>query len=182
MSSMSGRPECSEFSSHYAPFIASVPDGDVLDLLTSWGARRDATVSGIGEIAASAPPPTGKWSVRETLGHLADMERVMAYRALRIARADQAPVAGVDQDLYAANSYANERTLNSLGAELHAVRASTIALFASFPTKVWRWRDVIEGHSVSARALAYVIIGHDMHHLRQIAERFGIKTRQNVTD
>lgn len=166
-----GRPEHSEFSRHYAPYVATVPDGDILDLLVSVGARRDGTVAGITDGAASVSPPAGKWSTREILAHLADMERVMAYRALRIARRDPAPVAGVDQEAYAANSYANERPIAELGSELRAIRASTIALFASFPPPVWRWLDVIEGDAVSIRALAYIIVGHDLHHLRQLAER-----------
>jgi hypothetical protein len=172
-----GRPEPSEFSDHYAPFIALVPDGNILELLESSGAQRDATVGGITEAAADLPPPTGKWTIRETLGHVADMERVMSYRALRIARADRAPVSGVDQDTYAANSYANERTIAALRAELRAVRASTITLFGSFPPKVWQWLDVIEGDPVSVRALAYIIVGHDLHHLRQLSERFGVELR-----
>lgn len=178
MSSIVGRPELSkEFSAHYAPFVALVPDGDILELLASTGARRVATVAGITELAAAVQPPPGKWSIRETLGHLADMERVMAYRALRIARADRAPVSGVDQDLYAANSYANERTIASLRSELHAVRAGTIALFGSFPSKVWSWLDVIEGDPVSVRALAHIIVGHDLHHLQQLSARFGVELR-----
>ena len=167
-----GRPESSEFSAHYAPYIARVPEGGILDLLASSGSQRDAIVAGISEVDASQPPPAGKWSIRTTLGHLADMERVMAYRALRIARADRAPIAGVEQDDYAANSYANERTIADLREELQAVRASTIALFRSFPVKVWPWLDVIEGNPVSVRALAYIIVGHDLHHLRQLADRF----------
>jgi hypothetical protein len=178
MSSIIGRPERSEFSTHYAPFVAAVPEGDILDLLASVGAQRDMTVAGITQIAASLHPPAGKWSVRESLGHLADMERVMAYRALRIARRDPAPLAGIDQDVYAANSYANERTLADLQFELRAVRDSTIALFASFPAQVWEWLDVIEGDAVSVRALAYIIVGHDLHHLQQLADRFGVVLRR----
>jgi hypothetical protein len=174
MSTVIGRPERTEFSTHFAPYIAMVPDGDIRDLLASSGARRDATVGAISEDAASAPPPAGKWSIREILGHLADMERVMSYRALRIARGDRAPVAGVDQELYAANSYASQRTITDLRTELRAVRASTIALFGSFPPKVWPWIDVIEGDAVSVRALAYIIVGHDLHHLQQLAERFDV--------
>ena len=177
MPSTVGRPERTEFSAHYAPFIAAVPDGDIMELLASTGDRRDATVDGITELAAAVQPPPGKWSVREILGHLADMERVMAYRALRIARADRAPVAGVDQDVYTANSYANERTIADLRTELRAVRASTIALFGSFPPKVWPWLDVIEGDPVSVRALAYIVVGHDLHHLRQLSERYGVELR-----
>jgi len=174
MSNTVGRPGWSEFSNHYAPFIALVPDGDILDLLASTGARRDATVGGITESVASTPPPVGKWNVRETLAHMCDMERVMAYRALRIARGDRAPVSGVDQNLYAVNSYANERTVADLRSELRAIRASTVSLFGSFPTTVWSWMDVIEGDPVSLRALAYIIVGHDLHHLQQLADRFGI--------
>jgi hypothetical protein len=170
-----GRPERSEFSTHYAPFIAAVPDGDIVDLLASAGARRDACVAGITESAVSAPPSLGKWSIREILGHLADMERVMAYRALRIARGDRAPLAGIDQDQYVANSYASQRTIADLRSELRAVRASSIGLFASFPQNVWLGQDVIEGDAVSVRALAYIIVGHDLHHLQQLADRFGVE-------
>jgi hypothetical protein len=172
MSTIVRRPEPSEFSAHYAPFVALVPDGNILDLLASVGAQRDTTVADITETAASASPPAGKWTIRETLGHLADMERVMAYRGLRIARTDRAPLAGVDQDLYTANSYANQRTIADLRSELRAVRASTIALFGSFPPKAWPWVDIIEGEPVSLRALAYIIVGHDLHHLQQLADRF----------
>lgn len=103
----------------------------------------------------------------------------MSYRALRIARRDRAPIAGVDQELYAANSYASERTIADLRAELHAVRAGTIALFRSFPPTVWRWLDVIEGDAVSVRALGYIIVGHDLHHLQQLAERFRVSVPQD---
>jgi hypothetical protein len=179
MSNALGRPERSEFSDHYAPYVAMVPNGDILGLLASTGAQRDATMRGITEVAASVQPVSGKWSIREILGHLADMERVMAYRALRIARSDRAPVAGVDQDQYAANSYASQRTIADLRLELGALRASTIALFRSFPAKVWPRLDVIEGDPVSVRALAYIIVGHDLHHLQQLANRFGVVLRQS---
>ena len=177
MSSTLGRPERSEFSDHYAPFIALVPDGDILRILASTGAQRDATVAGISESDASQSPPAGKWNIRETLGHLADMERVLSYRALRIARADRAPVSGVDQNQYVANSYANQRSIADLRTELSALRAGTIALFASTPSSVWPSLDVIEGDPVSLRALAYIIAGHDLHHLQQLADRFGIVVR-----
>jgi uncharacterized damage-inducible protein DinB len=177
MSSTVGRPERSEFSDHYAPFIALVPDGEIIELLATTGAQRHATIGGITEDAASQAPPEGKWNIRETLGHLADMERVLSYRALRIARGDRAPVSGVDQDQYVANSYANQRTIADLQSELYALRIATIALFHSVPPAVWRRLDVIEGDAVSMRALAYIIAGHDLHHLGQLAERFGILVR-----
>lgn len=173
-SSITARPERSEFSDHYAPFIALVPDGDILAILATTGAQRDATIGGITNKVASLTPPEGKWNIRETLGHLADMERVLSYRALRIARADRAPVSGVDQNHYVANSYANQRSIADLRRELSALRVATITIFASTPRSLWPSLDVIEGDPVSLRALAYIIAGHDLHHLQQLADRFGI--------
>jgi DinB family protein len=169
MSHLAGRPERSEFSSHYAPFVARVPDGDIVELLALTGERRDACVAGISEVAAAVPPPAGKWSIRETLGHLGDMERVLAYRALHIARGNRAPIPGVEQDEYVSNSYAAQRTVDDLRTELRALRTSTVCLFASLPSGTWLWQGVIEGDAVSVRALAYIIVGHDLHHLQQLA-------------
>jgi hypothetical protein len=174
MSIVAGRPRSAEFSSHYAPFVALVPDGDIIELLASGSARRDAIVAGISEVAASVPPPAGKWSIRETLGHLADMERVLAHRALHIARRDRTPITGVEQDEYVLNSYAQQRAIGDLRTELRAIRASTVCLFASLPSNVWLRQDVVEGDAVSVRALAYLIVGHDLHHLQQLVDRFGI--------
>jgi hypothetical protein len=101
MSLRAGRPEPSEFSSRYAPFVARVPDGD--------------------------------------------MERVLAYRALHIARGNRAPIPGVEQDEYVSNSYAAQRTVEELRTELRALRRSTVCLFASLPSSAWLWQGVIEG-------------------------------------
>jgi hypothetical protein len=175
MATVVGRPQPSEYSTHYAPFVARVPDGDIVDLLTTIGALRDAAVRKIDDGVAARQPPAGKWNVRETLGHLADMERMLTYRALRIARDDRSPLFGIDQDTYAANSYANARTIASLALELRALRTSTVCLFQSIPANVWQRQDVIEGDAVSLRALAYIIVGHDLHHLEQLADRFGVE-------
>jgi hypothetical protein len=172
------RPEGSEFSNHYAPFVAAVPDGDIIRLLEWAGHLRDSTVAGISEATASQSPPPGKWNVRETLGHLADMERMLAYRALRIARADRSPIHGIDQNEYADNSYANRRSLRDLRVELSALRTTTVCLFAPLPANVWLRRDAIDGDVVSLEALAYIIVGHDLHHLRQLADRFDVELRQ----
>ncbi len=169
-----GRPEPSEFSDHYAPYVRGVPDGDIIEHLSSVGQLRDSAIAGITEATAAIAPPPGQWNVRETLAHLADMERMLAYRALRIARHDRSLVSGTDQDLYAANSYANSRSGADLRVELQALRTSTLCLFASLPPDVWLRQDVIEGDPVSLRALAYIIVGHDLHHLRQLVDRFGV--------
>ena len=107
---------------------------------------------------------------------------MLAYRSLRIARNDRSPLFGIDQDIYAANSHANARSMADLRLELRALRTSTVCLFASLPADAWLRQDVIEGDAVSLRALSYIIVGHDFHHLAQLAERLGVRLRPPVVE
>lgn len=115
-----------------------------------------------------------KWTVKELLVHMADSERVFAYRALRIGRGDETPLPGFDEQSYAATSGANERPLSDIVAELESVRAATSSLLASFDEEALSRRGVANARVVSARALAWVIAGHWAHHDRILSERYGV--------
>jgi hypothetical protein len=114
----------------------------------------------------------GKWTIKEIMAHLIDDERIYAYRALRFARNDQTELPGFDQDDYAIESAANERSLDDLLEEFAAVRRSTIALFNSFDERVWTRSGVASGNVMSVRAAAYHIAGHELRHLNIIKERY----------
>jgi len=114
----------------------------------------------------------GKWTIKETLVHIIDDERIFAYRALRIARNDKTPLPGFEQDDYVPYSKANERSLDSIFAEYDAVRTSTILLFNSFNNDDFLRTGVANGHIVSVRALAYHIAGHELHHLNIIKTKY----------
>lgn len=114
----------------------------------------------------------GKWTIKEILAHLIDDERIYAYRALRFARNDQTELPGFEQDAYAVESGANERSLDELLEEIAAVRKSTIALFNSFDDRVLTRHGVASGNVMSVRAIAYHIAGHELRHLNMIKERY----------
>jgi uncharacterized damage-inducible protein DinB len=114
----------------------------------------------------------GKWTIKEILAHLIDDERIYAYRALRFARNDQTELPGFEQDAYAVESGANERSLDDLLEEFAAVRKSTIALFNSFDDRVFTRSGVASGNVMSVRAGAYHIAGHELRHLNIIKERY----------
>src|SRR5436309_2632604 len=101
----------------------------------------------------------GKWSVKEIVGHLADTERIMAYRALRIARGDETPLPGFDENAYVPPAKFDARPLSDLVAELRTTRAATLALFRSFDDDAWRRRGTASGKPVSVRAIGYMIPG-----------------------
>jgi hypothetical protein len=114
----------------------------------------------------------GKWTVKDIIQHLNDTERVMCYRALLFARRNGTNPGGFDQDLFAANSNANHRTIDDLFDELVSVRRATKALFDSFDDDMLRARGISWEHEVSVLDLAFTIIGHQIHHLNVIAERY----------
>ncbi|HEX5005271.1 MAG TPA: DinB family protein [Gemmatimonadales bacterium] len=166
------RPAPTEYFSFYKSYVDEVPEGDVLDTLV---AQRDSTaalLAGVSEADAGFRYAEGKWSIREVAGHVADAERVFAYRALRIARGDPTPLAGFDENAWMPMAGFEARSLADVAAELRAVREATLALFRSIDQAAWGRSAVASGHPVTARALAWIIAGHERHHLRVLGERY----------
>ena len=114
----------------------------------------------------------GKWTMKDILAHIMDDERVFAYRALRFARHDKTDLAGVDQDRDAEYAGANDRDINDLLEEYRNVRASSISLFKGFSDEAFMRTGKASGYNVSVRALAYLIAGHELHHLNVMMDRY----------
>lgn len=115
-----------------------------------------------------------KWTVKDVLVHMADSERVFAYRALRIARGDETPLPGYDEQAYAATSGANGRPLAEILEEMESIRGATLTLLGSLDEEALSRRGVANARVVSARAIAWMIAGHWAHHDRILSERYGI--------
>jgi hypothetical protein len=167
-----GRPEPSEHHAYYATYISEVPEGEVLATLAAQIGRTSALLAAVPESRAGFRYADGKWSIKEVVGHMADTERVFSYRALRIARGDATPLPGFDENAWVPVGEFDRRTLADLAAELRAVRAATLALFGGFTADAWLRVGTASGHSISARALAWIVTGHERHHLRILEERY----------
>lgn len=114
----------------------------------------------------------GKWTVKDIIQHLTDVERIMCYRALMFARRDGKIPQGFEQDSFAENSGANRRTVDDLIDELVSVRRATKALYDSFDDDMLKARGMNWEVEVSVLDVGYTIIGHQIHHLNVIAERY----------
>lgn len=114
----------------------------------------------------------GKWTLKEVIGHLIDDERIFAYRALCIARGDDRPLAGFDENAYVAATRFESRDLRSLIDEYRTVRAASVSFFASLSTEEWLRRGIVNGYEASVRGLAFHMAGHELHHLHVIRERY----------
>jgi DinB superfamily len=164
-----------EYGAYYGRYIAQVPAGaDILDLLARQRVSTLARFAAVPEARGAYRYAPGKWTVREVLVHLSDVERIMAYRALRVARGDTTPLPGFDENAYAPLSNAEAHPLAALVEEWGDVRRATLSLFRHLAPEAWTRRGTASDAPVTARALAWIIAGHERHHLGTLAERYGV--------
>ncbi|GJM36102.1 MAG: hypothetical protein DHS20C18_51030 [Saprospiraceae bacterium] len=114
----------------------------------------------------------GKWTIKEAILHIIDTERIMAYRALRIARNDKTALPGFEQDDYVPFSGANDRSPESLVTEWKAVREATVQQVKYFTDNMWAHRGTASNSPATPLALAYIIAGHELHHIGIIRDRY----------
>lgn len=174
MALMIPRPPAEEAAPSHREYLAEVSDEPIGRQLSAQADELGRLVGGLSDAAARRRYAPGKWSVKEVVGHLSDAERILAYRLLRIARGDATPLPGFDENAYASAAGADERPAAELLAEFAAVRRATAALVEGVGPDCWGRMGNANGAPVSARALAYVIVGHVAHHLRVLRERYGL--------
>ena len=166
------RPQPGEYAPYYDRYVSLVADDDILTTLDEQ--RRQMLL-----VLCSRSDPDGdfryapdKWSAKEVLGHVCDTERVFAYRALRIARADATAMEGFEQDDYVRNGPFAYRPLADLIEDYIAVRRATLSLLRNLDEAAWSRRGIANKNEVSVRGLAYIIAGHELHHRRILEEKY----------
>ncbi|HWR15089.1 MAG TPA: DinB family protein [Terriglobales bacterium] len=167
---MSNRPTEKEYSGYYGKYVAYVPEEDVLGALEASGKYTQELLAAFTEQQAGRLRGTTHWTLKQTVGHLCDGERIFAYRAMRIARGDKTPLPGFEQDDYIATGNFNERTWQNLLAEYAAVRTSTIEMARGFTPEMMQQVGTASDSTVSARALLYVIVGHERRHVEALKQ------------
>lgn len=167
-------PAAGEHAPFYARYVALVGP-DPLAALEAQARSTAALLAATPEEKGAHRYAEGKWSVKEVVGHLADSERVFAYRALRIGRADTTDLPGFDENTYVPAGRFDRRTLADLAAEFATVRAASLSLVRSFDEGAIARRGSANGAPVTVRALVAIIAGHEAHHVGLLRERYGLK-------
>jgi uncharacterized damage-inducible protein DinB len=166
------RPEPTEYAAFYEKYVALVPGNDIVAILDAQRLQMAQLFAARSERDGNFRYAADKWTVKEVLGHISDSERIFAYRALRIARADATPLSGFEQDDYVRAGAFGERSLADLAEEFALVRSSTSALFHSLGKEAWLRRGTANKNEVTVRALAFIIAGHELHHRDILKERY----------
>jgi len=166
------RPKPGEYDPYYDRYISLIPGNDIIGTLEKQLPKTVALLSARREEDGGLRYAPDKWTVKEVLGHLIDTERIMAYRALRIARNDRTPIEGFEQDDYVRDGPFAELRVLDLVEEFTTVRAATLSLLRPLRASDWTRRGVANQNEISVRALAYIIAGHELHHRHILEERY----------
>jgi len=168
----SGRPRPGEYAAYAQADIDHVEGDDAVAALLRLRSETVDLFRRFGEAGGDLAYAPGKWTVKQVLGHLADDERIFAYRALCIARGDATPLPGFDENAYAAAAGFERLPLADLLADYAAVRDASVTLFRGLDPEAWRRRGTVSGYPATPRGLAFHIAGHELHHHRVLRQRY----------
>ena len=169
---MMRRPEPSEHVDHYNRYVDLVPETNVVTALESQLAETSRLLSTIDESRAEYRYAPGKWTIKEVLGHVSDGEKIFGYRLLSIARGDKQSLPGWDENEYATHAGFDGWSLRDLAENLALSRKANLLVIRNLPDEAWDRRGIANKNPITVRAVAYVMLGHERHHLRVLRERY----------
>lgn len=167
------RPKKGEFAPFHENYLREVPArGSAQNLLKK-------SFKDTAQLLTPLPPEMGdyayepgKWTIKQMLIHLIDAERVFSYRILSFMRADRIGLPGFNQDFWMEEADVSNRTVKDLLKEWKAVRDNTLFLLAQCSEAQSQYLGTASGWKTSVRAYFFIIIGHHLHHLEVLKERY----------
>lgn len=166
------KPNTNEHAPYFSRYIALVGEGDFFDELNVSFERCYQLFNNLPAEKHNFRYAEGKWTPKEMLMHIIDTERVFSYRAMTIARNDKTPLPGFDENAYADSIDVSNRSMSSLLDEFKAVRQATLSFFQNLPEENSSIIGNANNFPTSPRAIAYMIIGHVIHHGNILSERY----------
>jgi uncharacterized damage-inducible protein DinB len=169
---MISKPQAGEYAPYYETYISLVNTNNIINLLAE---LKDSTFNFFNSLTADKAEyayAEGKWTIKQVVGHLIDAERVFAYRLLCFSRGDKTSLPGFDENSFVEFGGFNNRTLANLTEEFKAVRESNLHMLRAINHQQSTIIGTASNYPVSVRALAYIMAGHELHHLRITKERY----------
>lgn len=166
------RPAANDAAEYFQRYISYTIGDSVKEIIAKHSKDIHDFYSSLPDDKADYAYAEGKWTIKQVLQHVIDAERIFSYRALRIARKDTTPLAGFDENTYAANDGSENRTLQSLKEEFNAVRIATDILFSHFTETQLNERGTASDKSVTVNAMCFIAYGHLLHHMLILRERY----------
>jgi hypothetical protein len=166
------RPAETDYAPFYAGYVSLVPEEDVLSAIEQQSSETQRLISSLDETQAMHRYAEDKWSVKEVIGHMTDAERVFGYRTLCIARGDTSSLPGYDEKAYMRNANFDSWRLGDLAEAYALTRRANIVMLRNLDAAAWDRRGTANNAEVTVRALAFILVGHERHHLKVLRERY----------
>ena len=167
------RPEENEYNPYFQNYIDLVEVGDFYNIFNYNTKQTEDFFNSIQNDKHNYKYADDKWTIKEVLMHIIDTERVFAYRTLVCLRGDnKTPLHSMDDNLYASNIDVTNRNMESLLEEFKVVRANSMLLFENISEEQSKFLGNGVSHNFSARALGLIMMGHILHHIKIIKERY----------
>ena len=167
------RPKKGEFAPFYEGYLKAVPTRGTLQGLLKKSFKEAVQLLGsLPEEQGNFAYEPGKWTIKQVLIHLIDAERVFSFRALWGIRGDRAPLPGFNQDFWMEEAKVEDRSIKDLMKEWKLVRDHTLVLAAQCSEEQSKFLLTASNWKVSVRALFFIIVGHQMHHMSVLRERY----------
>ena len=161
-----------EFEKYIKRYLDLVPSENWIEEMKTVSDATLEIYESLSEEQGNYAYAEGKWSLKTLLQHLIDTEKVFAYRALRFSRKDQSVVSGFDEEAWADHSYADSRTLKSLIKEFKLTRKQSFIFFKTLPEDALQLSGTVNGNSINVETIGKLTVGHNIHHLNIIKERY----------
>ncbi len=159
-------------ATYFAEYLNFESHENLFEILDSQTQQVLTTYEALSENQALFSYKAGKWSLKQILGHIVDTERVFSYRTFAISRNEKQALLSFDENDYLTNAQYESQNLREIILQYSHTRKATISLLQSFNLTQWNQVGIANAHSISARALAWMIAGHEKHHLKIISERY----------
>lgn len=161
-----------DYEKYVQRYLDLIPSENWIEELRISGCTTHEIFTNLTEEQGNFAYSSGKWTLKELLQHMIDAERIYVYRALRFSRKDTTELPGWDEITYAENSFATGRNLNDLIEEFKSVRISSGLFFKTLHPAVLHESGVANGNEISVEILGKLIVGHTIHHINIIQERY----------
>ena len=166
------RPTESDYAPPHAAYVELVDEDDILSAMQEQSSATQKLLATLDEQRAAYRYGTGKWSIKEVIGHITDAERVFAYRLVTIARGDETALPGFEENAWVAAADFDSRLFTEILADWVTTRNSTLALARSLSAAAWERRGTANNLPITARALLYLLLGHVEHHCAVLKQRY----------
>ena len=167
------RPDSTEYAPYYERYIHLVRENDIVQTMALQTERTLQFLHALPTSAGDKRYAPDKWSIKEVVGHMIDTERVFFQRALFFARKCPGPLPSMEQDEWAAAATFGTQRLEDLIGEFGLVRQSDLCFFRKLDDQAWMRRGIAADCDFTVRSLAYIIVGHERHHLEILRTRYG---------